>query len=184
MRLKARQKTAIKKVVKNTSKIINGLIIILLAIFLIFNLYNIISRVAFKNDMPKMFSYATAVVISGSMEDTISVGDYIIIKEQDDYKVDDIITYSEGNMIITHRLIEITDTGYITKGDNNNTVDNEISYAQIEGKVVAIIPKMGSIINFFKTPQGMILLFLLVIGIISINNIKERKSSRDNEYKK
>lgn len=157
-------------------KAINVLIIFFLTLILSYNVYNIISRVVFKNDLPKFFGYANAVIVSGSMADAINVGDLIIIKEQQEYEVEDIITYRDNNVIITHRLTQITETGYITKGDANNTSDDEITFSQIEGKVIYIIPKVGLIVAFFKTPLGMLLLMLFVGIMISSRYIIEKIS--------
>lgn len=58
--------------------------------------------------------------------------------------IGDIISYTEGNDIIVHRIVDIgsDDLGiyYITKGDNNNAVDpNKIRREKIQGKIVVLI---------------------------------------------
>lgn len=163
----------------NLKKTVNILITSVLVLILAFNIYNIVSRVVFKIDLPKFFGFANAIIISGSMADEINVGDMIIIKEKDEYHLNDIITYKDSNnTFITHRLIEITETGYITKGDANNTEDSEINFYQIEGKVIYIIPKAGLVIDFFRTPGGMLLLILVVGLILSSRYITEKISDR------
>ena len=67
--------------------------------------------------------------------------DIIIIKKQKKYKKGDIITYvdKDGNLI-THRIIEECENGFYTKGDNNNTKDEEkVIYSQIAGKVIVTL---------------------------------------------
>lgn len=71
------------------------------------------------------------------MEPNIKVGDYIIIKSSKSYKENDIVTFiDKNNNIITHRIKEINNDRVITKGDANNTVDDEIHVSSIKGKVI------------------------------------------------
>ena len=44
-------------------------------------------------------------VLTGSMEDGIHPGDYIIVKHTKDLKLGDIVTYRRNNYYITHRII-------------------------------------------------------------------------------
>lgn len=58
--------------------------------------------------------------------------------------IGDIVSYKEGSEIIVHRIVDIgsDDVGiyYITKGDNNNVVDqNKVRFDDIKGKVVMLI---------------------------------------------
>lgn len=67
--------------------------------------------------------------------------DLIIIKEEKEYEVGDIITFKNlDGIYVTHRIIEKDENGFITKGDNNNTKDDEkVTKEQICGKVVFIL---------------------------------------------
>lgn len=74
------------------------------------------------------------------MVPTFEKGDIIIIKKQKEYNVGDIITYETEEQgtkyLVTHRIIEINENGYITKGDANNTKDEETIYENvIRGKL-------------------------------------------------
>ena len=78
------------------------------------------------------------------MMPTFEKGDYILIKKQKEYNVGDIITYEveeQGNKyLVTHRIIEEYENGYITKGDANNTNDEGTKYENvIRGKLFLII---------------------------------------------
>lgn len=89
----------------------------------------------------KPFGIEVLIVKSNSMSPKFNKNDIIIIQEQKEYKVGDIVTYKadDGN-IVTHRIIEIDENGFITKGDNNNTKDeNPICINQIKGKVIYIL---------------------------------------------
>ena len=72
----------------------------------------------------KFYGISALIVSSGSMNPELAIGDIIIIKESDNYTVNDVITYKVDNSyLVTHRIIEKEGKTYKTKGDNNNTED-------------------------------------------------------------
>ena len=89
----------------------------------------------------KPFGIEALIVKSNSMSPIFNKNDIIIIQEQKEYKVGDIITYEASNgELVTHRIIEKTENGFYTKGDNNNTKDEKEIYKQdVIGKVVYIL---------------------------------------------
>jgi len=172
-----------KKITTLMMKTLNIVAITILLLLLAVNLYTIISKYVFKNDLPKVFGFANAIVVTGSMRDTIEPGDLLIIKEKEEYNVGDIITYCENDDMITHRIIEINETGYITKGDANNTADAEIDFEQIEGKTILIIPSLGSYIAYLKTPRGLLVLIAFVVLSLLLSSLlnKMRANKQKNE---
>ncbi|CEN80571.1 signal peptidase I [Paraclostridium sordellii] len=102
----------------------------------------------------KLIGFRTYTVLSGSMEPEFYPGDMVVTKHKDkaNINVNDIVTYKDNEgVIITHRIIEETDEGYITKGDNNNVKDAGILKAEnIIGKVKFSIPKIGYVMNFLS----------------------------------
>ena len=143
-------------------RILNVILITSLLLLLVFNLFTLFQQLVLKNDLPQIFGYSRAQMVSGSMEDAISVGDMIIIREAESYNIGDIVTY-RANSLITHRVIARTDSGYITKGDANNVDDGEIPSDRIEGRVVLVIPYIGIIFDFLRTPLG---IFVIVATAI------------------
>lgn len=103
------------------------------------------------------------------MEPTIMTGDVIVVKTQMDYRVRDVATFRDSsNHIITHRIIEIKNSTFVTKGDANRTTDNgNIQFNQIIGKVVFILPKLGFLVVFSKSIPGVII-FMVIPGIYII----------------
>lgn len=75
-------------------------------------------------------------------------GDIIVVRGKENYEVGDVIIYhtqSQG-MPIVHRLIEIENGEYRTKGDNNPIIDPWIvEKKNVEGEVVFVIPYLGFI---------------------------------------
>ncbi|MRZ81797.1 signal peptidase I [Paeniclostridium sordellii] len=102
----------------------------------------------------KLIGFRTYTVLSGSMEPEFYPGDMVVTKHKDkaNINVNDIVTYRDNEgVIITHRIIEETDEGYITKGDNNNVKDAGILKEEnIIGKVKFSIPKIGYLMNFLS----------------------------------
>lgn len=152
------------KVVKS---ILVKLIYAVLIILATYNIYNYVCINVLKQDLPTINGYGTLEVISGSMEPTIDVGDLIIVNTKyDELKENDIITfYDEKGSFVTHRIIEIKDGEYVTKGDNNNSEDQgTISKNDIVAKYVTRLNGMGKLMASFQSPITMIL--ILVIGIL------------------
>ena len=130
-----------------------------------------------KNEYP--FVYKTAVILSGSMEPTISVDDLVIVKRAEEIKKGDIIVFydEKGNEVI-HRVIDIDDDTITTQGDANNTADTPISRDKVCGKYVTKIRYVGKIIKFIKTPLGVLICFILTIIILVLPEKYEGKHSQ------
>lgn len=152
---------------KRVKKILFVIISLLLAIVISFNLYNFICIKVLKQDIATLNGYAILDVVSGSMEPTIHVGDMIIINTKDDiYEIDDIVTfYDIEGSFVTHRIVSIDEEKMITKGDNNNTEDEEVSTNKIVGKYVMRMNGLGKLLQAFRSPFVMIM--ILVIGILA-----------------
>ncbi len=87
---------------------------------------------------------------SGSMLPVLQVGEIILLVKENNYEKEDIITYQvENSYFITHRIIQTTEEGYITKGDANNTEDKAIvKQEQIQGKVIFHSKLLGTIYHY------------------------------------
>lgn len=102
---------------------------------------------------------------SGSMEPTLKVNDIILIKKENEYYVDDIITFKDSNEIVTHRIIDINKEKITTKGDANNKEDKPITKNLIIGKLVFKFRIFGFIGYLLSKPLSWILLFVIGLGI-------------------
>ena len=173
------------------------LVMILLPILLI-NIYIMIQANNNNDKVPSVFGYKPFIVLSGSMETKIHVGDLIITKEIDpeSLKVEDIIAFrDQENTVTTHRIIDIVEkdgtTYFITKGDNNNTQDqNLVEYKDVEGLYITRIPGIGNMLNELSKPTTVVIvgLGLTIIFILAfqINNSKYKDQEKQEflEYKK
>lgn len=127
--------------------VILNITLIMTTFYIIVTLY---LRATTNNPHASLFGITTHVVISESMEPTIKKNDIIIVKRSDRYNIGDIITYiREDGLSITHRIISSNPDGYILKGDANSEQDSGIiTYDQIVGKVIILIPYNGDWISF------------------------------------
>lgn len=161
-------------------KVIKILIYISFAFLLIYNATVMIQKICNPNQIPNFLGYKNFVILSGSMEDTLNIGDIIFIKDKSEIKNGDIISYREKQAVITHRVIDIIEqngeTFYKTKGDANETIDKElVSIDEIEGIYCFKIPKIGTIIMFFQSKTG-IITFLIILLVLYIFTNKTSKS--------
>lgn len=123
----------ILKILFNTFTCIS-IITIILSIIYLFPI--IIQNKGYGN----ILGYSIFQIKSGSMEPTINIGDFVITKTDTTFQEGDIIIYQEKNhFFICHRVNKIIGNSVICKGDNNNTIDIEISNENIVGKVIKIL---------------------------------------------
>lgn len=133
--------------------------------------------------IPYLFGYKPLVVLTGSMEPSFKVGSIIYYKHvnQNELKEGDIITFSMGNYVVSHRINKIEDGLYETKGDANNTVDaKRITYNDILGKDLNVnVPYLGFYVKFFKDNMYILVIFALILisdFILSNMSKKEKKN--------
>ena len=177
---------------KKVGKIIKAFIIIFLVIILLVNISIIIQTKVKPDAVPGIFGYKPFIVLSGSMESQINVGDLVIVKEVDTstLKEGDIIAFRDTNDIVTtHRIKEIiTEDGeicFITKGDANNTEDQDFVYPDmVEGVYKTRIAKLGKMILFIQQPLGFtILMMSIFIFCILIYIYQNRKIDQEFRFK-
>ena len=109
-------------------------------------------------------------VETGSMEDKIHRGDYILLYRKTNYHVGDVITYKVDNYFITHRIVKIDGNKITTKGDANNLEDEEIDISQVEGRVVYT----GGILNIIINYKFVIVAFMVGLYLLSCYFEKEK----------
>lgn len=130
-----------------------------------------------RDKMPMPFGYGMSVVLSGSMESRLSVDDLVIIKATDDYKVNDIVLYQDGDSLVIHRIIEIDGDIVTTKGDANNVADEPINKSQIKGVLVYDIAGLGAVVNILKQPFSV---FIILAAALLLTELSYRKE-KDND---
>ena len=165
-----------KKILQYVCKI---LMFTIASVIIGINVYQFNAKFVLNEPLAKMNGYAVVNIVSGSMEPAFTVNDLLIIKEQDNYNVGDMITFTEGKALITHRIVRIDSDRIITKGDNNNTEDPGVTLDKIQGKVVKIIPGAGKIISALQNPFVFLFIILIVVGILKLSYSIEKKKERE-----
>lgn len=169
-----------KENVKIAKKVIE-----VIAIILIYNIILIVISSANKVNVINLFGYKSYIIKTNSMEPTININDVVITKkvEKQDIKKGDVITFLQNEEVITHRITQINENGeYSTKGDNNNIEDTfKITYENIEGKQILIIPYLGKIVQLLdnKIVFLIITLIVLICMLITIHNQEKKEYRRE-----
>lgn len=158
------KETKAKKVINKIVGIVLNILLIIVTLIILVGIYYLVQIKVFNNDYANIFGYTFFEVATGSMADTIEIGDVVIVELTKDVRKNDIIVYKEEENFITHRLIDINENGeFITKGDANNAEDKPINESQVLGKVTYIIPKLGIWRKAILSPQVLILIASLII---------------------
>ena len=155
-----------------------AIIVAVCLVLLSYNAYVIIAKYAMGDNLPSVFGYAGAAVLSGSMDDgdgdDIKTGDFVIVHTEKSYDVGDIIMFESNGNFVTHRIIQVSAQGFITKGDANNAPDfGTVSLSSVKGKVVAVWGGAGNAVQFLRSPVGLITiiaagaLLWLATGLVS-----------------
>ncbi len=141
-------------------KIIKFILFIVISIVISILIYN---GLDIKENINKIYGYSALIVSSGSMSPELMINDIIVIKECRDYKINDIVTFTnKDNCLVTHRIIKKEGNNYITKGDNNNSIDQEkINIEKIEGKVIG----NSKILKFIYNNWLLIILIIFILVI-------------------
>ena len=97
--------------------------------------------------------YKIINVTSGSMSPIFEEKDLIVVFKTtpDKVKVGDIVTFSVGNNLDTHRVVEIRGNEFITKGDANEFADEWDTIKIVPAaKYIFRIQKLGYLMSFLR----------------------------------
>lgn len=180
---------------KYVKPIVRTALLVLAALIVGLNVYAINASRLTGDMVPMPFGVGATVVLSGSMEPTLSTGDLLFIAERDSYEVDDVVVFQSQRMAVVHRIIDIREVevenpdpdateplvelSVTTRGDANNTPDEPISMNQIKGIVVFRLPLVGYLVNMIKTPLGTILILAAAIFLLERSFHKEKEKDLD-----
>ena len=168
------------------------IIITILVVILLINISIIVQTKLKPNLVPNIFGFKPFIVLSGSMESKISVGDLVFVKKvnPNELKVGDIIAFRDSEDIVTtHRIVDIEtkDNGlcFVTKGDANNANDDGIVYSNmVEGKYQTKIAKVGNAILFIQEPIGFVVMLMSILIIcLLVYSFQSKKISKEEKFK-
>lgn len=159
------------------------LVLLILGVFLGIRFYAWNAQHLTGNAVPMPFGVGASVVLSGSMEPALSVGDLLIFTEEENYEVGDVVVYQSGRVPVVHRIIALDAENVITQGDANNTADEPFCVQLIKGKVVTAVPFVGHLIWVLKTPLGTASLVIAALLLMELSFRSERKAKAAQQEK-
>ncbi len=180
----------------------SSLITILLAGIIAFEVVVIVDQASQYN--VDFVSYRISVVTSDSMssidpsnedrlenyKERINKGDLIVSETNISYdhiKINDVIIYFNGKTLVCHRVInkfiEDNNEFLITQGDANNVSDGIISFKQVKGRVIDVIPYIGYVNLYLTSPYGILAICLVILIIIIALLINEFLKAKENDNK-
>ena len=94
------------------------------------------------------------IVMSNSMAPKLKRGDLILVKEQESYSVNDVITFMRNSETVTHRITSSSNNSFKTKGfvfsSAAITPNNEIVIGSFDGYIY-ILDSEGNFISKYDT---------------------------------
>lgn len=130
------------------------------------------------------------IIVNGeSMEPGFHLGDLVVVRQADDYRVGDVVAYRSDNagVFVFHRIIARDLDRYVLKGDNNSWIDTYQPEKQdVVGRLWVHLPGFGKAVQKVRSPwfmavvvglTGVILMALPVNGKSRNKKKKERESS-------
>lgn len=130
--------------------------------------------------VPSLLGYESFVVLSGSMEPTLRVGDLAVVGpvRQDQLMVGDVISYRTAqrpDVVVTHRLVRIgvderQRPALQTKGDANDSADQVlVEPGAVLGRVAYGVPMVGYLVEFARRPEGKLLLLACPAFLLALD---------------
>lgn len=176
---------------KKITKTIKTIILIFAILIAGSNAVGVISQEAFDKPLPMIGDRGFAIVQSGSMSPTLEVNDMIFFKAQEKYELGDIIVFKEGDRRTVHRIVGFKDGKIITKGDFNNTKDEElrpkedvigrVGYYDKDEQNPARIPWIGHLYTLEEPYLWLLIGLVLAIAIwdMVVPNSEERSEEEE-----
>ena len=137
----------------------------------------------------RLLGFQVFTVLSGSMEPVYSPGDLIYVKKiaTEDIVPGTILTFMVNeDTVATHRVVgavasetEPDLVRYRTKGDANNTADAPVDKTAVKGTVIAVVPKIGTLVDFIKTPLGTLIIVAAVVVLTELPYRREKQKDDD-----
>ncbi|WGI17117.1 signal peptidase I [Methanonatronarchaeum sp. AMET-Sl] len=129
------------------------------------------------------------IVLSDSMEPTLSRGDIVVVKDvaPESVEIGDVITFSFGeDKIVTHRVVDIEETEerllFVTKGDAMTSEDlNPVLEENLIGSMLFSIPFYGYLLYYVNSIYGLVL-FIIVPAVLLVGmEIRDMVRSKNND---
>lgn len=168
---------------KKLKPVLRVLALLLLGSFLGLRFYAWNARSLTGDALPMPLGFGASVVLSGSMEPTLSVGDLLIVRAQESYETGDVVIYQSGRVPVVHRIVAMDGESVTTRGDANNVADAPFHSELIKGKVINVIPLLGYLFLALKTPLATAVLVISALLLMEMSFRNERKAKNAQQEK-
>ncbi len=167
------------------------LLVVVLAILLI-----IVISAKFRGEVPQICGFSIMKIVSGSMEDTIPTGSYILVKRTapEDIEKEDIISfYSDDRAIYgmpnTHRVKDIIfadgEFEFVTQGDATSVADPVNAKGdRLIGVYVTTLSGLSAFSDFLSGGGTFIILMVLgaaTFALVGLTMYKKLKATNTDE---
>ncbi len=160
-------------------KILRLLLLVAVAIIFGLGIYRWNAKSLLGNELPMPLGVGTAIVLSGSMEDRLSIDDLVIIRKTDTVEVHDIIVYQDRGGLVIHRVIAVDGDMIQTQGDANNAPDDPIVMEDVKGIMVLAIPYIGVVVRFLRHPVVIVLMLGAALLLLEQSFRKDKQKHKD-----
>lgn len=129
---------------------------------------------------PAGFPVQLSYVASDSMEPTLETNDGFFVVSSGSVEPGDIATFWSDTReeYVTHRVVAETDSGYLTKGDNNPSTDQAGGYPPVSpddvvGEVATfrgnpvVVPGLGVVVSTLRGASGGLLVGLTLLLLVA-----------------
>lgn len=155
----------------NVKKILSwGFLIIAIGILLV--AFFLLMNAQRNKDPVSVLGMQLYFVATGSMEPTVETNGLVVVRNGgfDEVQLGDIVAFKSAAMngqAAIHRVVEVTDEGLITQGDNNENRDGGYVTAEnYTGKIVLIINATASYLEELNKPKGFWRMIILPLAVI------------------
>lgn len=133
--------------------------------------------------LPTFLGLRSFVILSGSMEPTISTGSIAIARPvpSDSLQVGDVIAFqsqSAAGLPTVHRIIDIQDRQgtrhYTTRGDANTGEDAEFTMPPTALRVIGAIPFVGYLVFYAAQPMATVALVIIPLVLLVMHWVKDQ----------
>ena len=123
-------------------------------------------------------------VKSGSMGELLPVGCVCFVSTYSKFEniqTGDVISFRVSDeMLVTHRAVQITPEGIVTRGDENNNADPDpVTKENYIGKTVFALPYVGEMIGSFRTTAGKAVIVAALLALLITGRIYHKKDTEE-----
>lgn len=148
---------------KIIAKILKIIINMIFIIWLFINTVLIAKSIIFPNEVPSFLGYKPFIVVSGSVQTDVRLGDFVVSKNEKNLEQGDVVVVkTDKRKATTYSIKSIDEKNLKLENDTGDFL--ELSKDSIEGKMVLDIRTLGEVFLLMRNP--IIITIFIILGII------------------